>query len=100
MLRRRVGIFVIGFCCRIIIHVVAEQVTERNRVGVIMINAGVLLMRVAGVERHAFIHISVAIPIAGNILFVGVVGDVPGVGVPTVEHGHAIHENPNLAAAG
>ena len=72
MLRRRVSGFAVGFVDGIIIHMIAEQIAQRDRVGVIMINAGVLLMRIAGIERRAFVHIGVAVPIAGDVILIGV----------------------------
>ena len=44
------------------IHVIAEQVTQRDGFDVIMIRAPLLLVRERGVERAALVHECVAVP--------------------------------------
>jgi len=66
----------------------------------IMISAGVLLVRVGGVEGRAFVHVGVVVPITAGVAGgAGVRRAVVIKRVPTIEHRDTVNENANRAAA-
>ena len=99
MFRRRVGGFGKRLRICIVIHMIADQITQRRRIRVVMISAGILLVRVARVKRRAFVHIRVAVPIISGVPGADFRRAVPRKRVPTVEHLHAVHEDADLSAA-
>src|SRR5580704_14706991 len=71
---------------------IAEQIAQGDGVGVIVIRALLLLVRVGRIEGYALVDESVPIPTATVAGAAHVRGSVPVIGIPTVEHGHAVHE--------
>ena len=50
---------------------IAKQIAQRDGVRMIMVRAGLFLMRVAGIERRALVHIGFAIPIPRAVAALG-----------------------------
>ena len=94
-----VGGFGIDLGDGIIIHMIAQQVAQGRGIGVVMVLAAAGLVGVAGVKGETFIHIGIAVPIAAAAGAGGVGGTIPVVGIPIVEHGHAVHKDANGPAA-
>ena len=51
----------LGGC--VIGDVIAQEIPERDGVGMVMVGAVARLMRVSGIERRAFIYIGVTVPV-------------------------------------
>src|SRR5437899_2604835 len=90
--------FGIGLGRGVEIHVVAQQAPQRYRVRVIMMGAVAGLVRLARVERDAFVNPRVTIPIARPADFAGT---VPVESIPRItsrRHPRNTQSDPNRSA--
>src|SRR5215211_1647240 len=94
-----VRVFAVGFRGGIEEHIVAQQIAKANWISVIMMLA-TGLMRVSRIERHAFIDVSIAVPITAAATAVTFRRAGPIIRIPRVEHRDAVHEITNGAATG
>ena len=80
------------------VHVVAQQVTQGHRIGVVVMGAAALLMGIARVEGGTFIHIGFPVPVA--VAHACLAGTRPDETVARIEHGHTIDEAADHPEAG
>ena len=98
MFRHGVGALAVCFCRGVKVHMITKQIAERDGIGVIVMRAGLFLMRVAGIERRTFVHVGFAIPITRAVAALS--GTGPYETVARIKHRHAIHEITDCAEAG
>src|SRR6185436_4260310 len=88
MLRWRAPVFGVTIAGGVVTHVVAELVTQRDGVRMIMMICA-RLMREGGIEGDAFIDVSIAVPQSAALDFGR---PVPVKGIAVVEESNAIDE--------
>src|SRR5438270_4591722 len=84
----------IGSSCGVEIHVISEQVTERDRVRMVMMRAIARLMRLPWIEGDALIDPCVTVPVARAV---GLARAVPIKCIARVEHRNPVHEVPDCS---
>ena len=77
---------------------IAEQVAERDGIGMVVMVACTFLMRVAGIKRHAFVHVGFAIPITRAVARFR--RTCPNESITRIKHRDAIHEVTDYAQRG